>query len=292
MVAPLDGQQFLAGARLRVRRGVSAELARGIAAELVALGGSVELEPQAPPDEAVLALDQLGDAGPEREAATASEAAPQLSLVSLDDADSGFATDGRSEGDAGSAAGVAAVAEGEGAPATPTPPVAPADDERRFRPSGDFAAPMDLQLDIAPPVTPSPRNPAAAATEGDEWAEAAAASGELTERAVEAPAPVPGRIAGGALRANPAARIAVGVALGLGLGWLVSQPYAERAERRVAALRGDADRERYRPVDDAQARVRALDDEADGASSHAAMGTALIWIAVAGGVFAGWWRAT
>jgi hypothetical protein len=103
---------------------------------------------------------------------------------------------------------------------------------------------------------------------------------------------VPGRFAQGALRKQPPVRIAVGVVLGLFLGWMFAQPYAHRAERRVAELRADADRERYRPVDEAQARVRALDREADDTASNGALGMGLIWIVVGGAAFAGWWRVT
>ena len=87
-------------------------------------------------------------------------------------------------------------------------------------------------------------------------------------------------------------RIAIGVVLGLGLGWMFAQPYAHRAERRVADLRARADAERYRPVDEAQARVRALDREADDSASSSAFGMAVIWVLVGGAAFAGWWRAT
>jgi hypothetical protein len=104
--------------------------------------------------------------------------------------------------------------------------------------------------------------------------------------------PIPGRIAGGALRQNPPVRIAIGIVAGLLLGWLFAQPYAHRAERRVAELRAQADAERYRPVDDAQQRVRALDTEADDTASNGAIGMAVIWVLAGGGAFAAWWRLT
>ena len=87
-------------------------------------------------------------------------------------------------------------------------------------------------------------------------------------------------------------RIGLGIALALGLGYLFAQPYAHRVERHVAELHAEADRERYRPVDEAQARVRQLDADADDASGRGALGTAVIWLLVGGAVFAGWWRAT
>ena len=73
---------------------------------------------------------------------------------------------------------------------------------------------------------------------------------------------------------------------------MFAQPYAHKAERHVAELRAQADAERYRPVDEAQARVRDLNRQADDASSNGAIGMAIIWVLVGGAAFAGWWRAT
>jgi hypothetical protein len=87
-------------------------------------------------------------------------------------------------------------------------------------------------------------------------------------------------------------RVAVGVVGGLALGWLFAQPYAHHAERRVADLRAQADAERYRPVEEAQARVRQLDRDADDAASNSALGMGVVWLLVGGAAFAGWWRAT
>ena len=87
-------------------------------------------------------------------------------------------------------------------------------------------------------------------------------------------------------------RIAVGVVAALALGWMFAQPYAHKAERHVAELRAAADAERYRPVEEAQARVRALDQEADDTASSGALGMAIIWVLVGAAAFAGWWRAT
>ncbi|HEX9104946.1 MAG TPA: hypothetical protein VF997_22200, partial [Polyangia bacterium] len=138
----------------------------------------------------------------------------------------------------------------------------------------------------APPIAPPP--PPAELVDGDEGAPPAPPVAAVAEPWQ----PLPGRLANGALRKQPPVRIALGVVLGLALGWLFAQPYAHRAERRVAALRADADRERYRPVDEAQARVRDLDRQADDTASSGALGMALIWVLVGGAAFAGWWRAT
>jgi hypothetical protein len=167
--------------------------------------------------------------------------------------------------------------------AAPPPPV----DDGRFRPSGDWQQPMELQLERpAPPSPPPMLAPDGADAFGRDEAEPAAPIVDTTWK------PVPGRIAQGALRKNPAVRIAVGVVAGLLLGWMFAQPYAHRAERKVAELRAEADRERYRPVDEAQDRVRALDTQADDTASNGAIGMAVIWVLVGGAAFAGWWRAT
>ena len=148
---------------------------------------------------------------------------------------------------------------------------------------------MQLELERPapppPPPSPPPVDEALAAADGDEP--------RAADVVVDEPwRPIPGRIAQGALRKNPPVRIAVGVVLGLGLGWLFAQPYAHNAERRVAELRAQADAERYRPVDEAQARVRQLDLDADDAASSGAIGMGVIWVLVGGAAFAGWWRAT
>jgi hypothetical protein len=95
---------------------------------------------------------------------------------------------------------------------------------------------------------------------------------------------------GNILRQKPGLRIGIGVIVGLGLGWMVSQPYAGRAERHVAELRAEANKERYRPVDEARARVAALDERADEEATRGALGSAAIWMLVGAATFAAWWR--
>jgi hypothetical protein len=274
-VAKLDGAQFIAGARLRLRRGVDQDAALRIVAELQAVGANVEVEANRPPDEAILALDQFQDAEPEpdRQAALNEQMLAQLQSLDGDEP--------RPEIDR------EAATKTELAPAAVTAP-----DDGRFRPSGDWHQPMDLELERAPPPTTTPALPSASLRPDDE-------AGDTTD---EEPAPspiidetwhpVPGRIAAGALRKNPPVRIAIGVVAGLALGWMFSQPYARHSERHVAELRAAADAERYRPVDEAQARVRRLDRDADDASTSGALGMAAIWVLVGGAAFLGWWRAT
>jgi hypothetical protein len=268
-VAKLDGAQFVAGARLRLRRGIDQDAALRFVAELQAVGASVEVEANRPPDEAILALDQFADAEPEPDRVAALNEQMLAQLQSLD----------------GDEAPPAAPIDREAATraevAAPPPPV----DEERFRPSGDWHKPMDLELEV--PVRPAAPPPPPADDEIiDDDAPPPPPIVDDTWR------PVPGRIAQGALRKQPPLRIAIGVVAGLLLGWMFSQPYAHRAERHVAELRAQADAERYRPVDEAQARVRDLDRQADDASTNGALGMAVIWVLVGAAAFAGWWRAT
>jgi hypothetical protein len=105
-------------------------------------------------------------------------------------------------------------------------------------------------------------------------------------------APKPGRIMQGALRKQPAVRIGVGVVLGLLLGYLASMPYADRAERRVAAVRAEANEDRYKNAPEARENCARLDAQAEQMSRNAAIGTIAIWLVVGGGVVAGWFRLT
>jgi hypothetical protein len=277
-VTPVDGEKFVAGGRLALRRAIDREAALRAVAELEAVGASAEVEANRPAEEAILALDQFQDVAPEayRAAALNEELMAQLQPIDAD-------------------APPAPVAPAIAAPAAAAPAAAApalAVDDTKFRPSSEWAQPMELELERpAPP--PARLSASSAIAQGDD-----AAAGDDDAPAAEPIAmdepwhPVPGRIAQGALRKNPPVRIAIGVVLGLALGWMFAQPYAHKAERHVAELRAQADAERYRPVDEAQARVRDLDRQADEASSSGAIGMALIWVLVGAAAFAGWWRAT
>lgn len=274
-VPALDGAKFVAGGRLPLRRAIDREAALRTVAELQAVGASADVEANRPAEEAILALDQFQDAVPEADHAAALNEQLLAQLQPID-------------------------ADAPAAPAAPTAAAAPAIaaaapalavDDTKFRPSSEWAQPMELELERPAPPPPRP-SPSSALPHGD----AAATDDDAPAAepiAMEEPwRPVPGRIAQGALRKNPPVRIAIGVVLGLALGWMFAQPYARKAERHVAELRAQADAERYRPVDEAQARVRDLDRQADDASSSGAIGMALIWVLVGAAAFAGWWRAT
>jgi hypothetical protein len=108
----------------------------------------------------------------------------------------------------------------------------------------------------------------------------------------EESAPRPGRIMQGALRQKPALRLAIGIALGLGVGYLASLPYANRAERRVAEVRKEANVDRYKNAPELRANTTRLDAQADEMSSKAAYVTIGIWLLIGGAVVGGWYRAT
>jgi hypothetical protein len=261
-IVDVEAARFVAGGRLRLQRAVERDAAMRALAELEAVGAGAVIETNRANDDAILALDQFHQDEPAGSSGASVDEQMLAQLQPLDDGDA----------------------------ALPVPSAAPAQvvsvDDSRFRPTGDWQQPMQLELErpIAPPPprTPSPAPPL---DDGDEPAPPPAIVDEPWQ-------PVPGRIAGGALRKQPPVRIALGVVAGLALGWMFAQPYAHRAERRVAELRAQANAERYRPVDEAQARVRELDREADDTASNGAIGMAVIWVLVGGAAFAGWWRAT
>lgn len=279
-VDKLAGAQFLLGARLRIGHGLGRDAAERLRAELTRLGARAELAPhQADGAGGLLALDEVqadGGAG----------AAPAPFVAVDHDAET------------------RPIARAD-APASTAGAAPPPDDDARFRPSRDERAPLELALDRP---SPPPRSTAPAPSFADARSSVGArppVRGEDAPSFADAPGAdavtrptarawqeVPGRIAGGALRRNPAARVGVGLVLALGLGWLLAQPYARRAERRMTALRAEADRDRYRPVEEARRRVAALDADADRAAAHGALGTAAIWILAGAAAFAGWWRAT
>ena len=313
------------GGRLKLRRGIVEAAALRVLAQLQAIGVLAEVEANRPPDEAILSLgsiDQFHDSDrdlePVRPYAGRTVDVAKLSMLD-DDEQSAMQPMLSRELHASSSLGEEGETHREArprgedgptnklsvrAPDVPTAPMQlPPDWSTVIRDAGPptrnpFAPPeettpmLQLQLDRrAPP-------PVARAAAGDP-SDALGVEGTTAkyvppmerERSllptVEQPV-----IAGSGLRQNSALRIGIGAVVGLLLGWMVSQPYAGRAERHVAELRAEANKERYRPVDEARARVAALDERADDEATHGAVGSGLIWLLVGGATFAAWWRFT
>jgi hypothetical protein len=317
-VAQVDGQAFVRGGRLKLRRGIVEAAALRALAELQAIGVLAEVEANRPPDEAILSLgsiDQFQDSDrdlePVRPYAGRTVDVAKLSmldddeqsamqpLISREHVASSLGEEGETHREARPREDGPTNKLSMRAPDVPTAPMqlpSPHDRSLVIRDTGpparnpfappDVTAPMlQLQLD---------RRPAPAADPGDALGSEGTTSKYVppSERqrsllpTVEQPA-----VAGGP-RQNPALRIGIGAVVGLLLGWMMSQPYAGRAERHVAELRAEANKERYRPVDEARARVAALDERADAEATHGALGSGLIWLLVGGAAFAAWWRFT
>lgn len=180
-----------------------------------------------------------------------------------------------------------------------TMPDDPEDDDARFRPPPVANAKLDIEIDaplsaVAPAAANQPTSSEAPAVCAEHdlplpcqlCAEdaAAAAKPERPLGALAARYPT--------LRERPQARIAIGIGLGLLLGFLLTAPYASRQERRVTVIKREADAERYRYDPEAQARVKALDDKADTLANHSALMTITAWLAIGSLSFWIWHKIT
>ena len=82
-------------------------------------------------------------------------------------------------------------------------------------------------------------------------------------------------------------RIGIGVVAGLLLGWMFAQPYAHRAERRVAELRAAGRRRTLPPCRrSASSACATRSRRRTTPSSNGAIGMAMIWVLVGGAAFA------
>jgi hypothetical protein len=104
--------------------------------------------------------------------------------------------------------------------------------------------------------------------------------------------PVPGRLMDGELRKQPLVRIGAGVAIGLLVGFLAAFPMKRRAENKAAFLHDEAVKEYARGHSEAQARGRALDEQADDARSAGATKLVIAWLVIGAGAFGVWYRIT
>lgn len=104
--------------------------------------------------------------------------------------------------------------------------------------------------------------------------------------------PIPGRFMEGRLRENASLHIAIGLALALGIGYVAARPVQRRSEMRIEYLRQQAAVERARPHEEAQATAVQLDAKAESESTKAFVIVAALWLGIAGGLFALYWRFT
>jgi hypothetical protein len=311
---PADAAAFVAGgSRLRVRHGLDQDAAMKTLLALQQLGGHVELEAHRPAEVELTELDDLEEAAPpsvEPEAAALQSVdALRAALSSLDGvaepepeqpsalaAQPAASRKGSPEGlpthDVASPPGPApliAAREPGAPPRTPPPSLAVCEDDR-FRPPSLGEAGMELLLEV-----PQPK--AAPSQLDEDRAEKVALCAEHDlpkpcQACAGEDRPIPGRLLQGRLRQQPFVRLGAGIALGLLVGYLASLPYANRAERRAAKVRAEADLDRYKNAPEALANAARLDTQAADLSSTGAIGTSVIWLLVGGGVVAGWYRAT
>jgi hypothetical protein len=302
-----DAAAFIAsGQRIRVRRGVDQDAAMRTLLELQQLGAVVEVEPNRPPEAALANLDEFPDAMPATESPM--DGIPPVgvlkdALMSLDGAQPEENTIDR---EAPTVSGPGSVTSDDpitGAATNPLvaravePPVAAApaadpSEEDRFRPRNVDSQSLQLEIDVVPqPRRAAPLPPEALEAEPIRMCE----EHELPEpcsACAKEDEPIPGRIMQGALRKQPLVRLGIGLALGLLVGYLASMPYSNRAEKRVAATRAEADVNRYKNDPELQRDSARLDAQAEAQSNSAAFGTIAIWLVVGGAVVAGWFRAT
>ena len=173
----------------------------------------------------------------------------------------------------------------------PSESTSPTNPEERFKPPSLDSAAMQIDIDVALPRPATNLPPEAMEAEEIRMCE----EHELPEpcqACADAEAPVPGRIMQGALRKKPLVRVAVGLGLGLLVGYLASMPYADRAQKRVGLVRAEADQTRFKNALELQEQTARLDAQAESMSNSAAFGTIAIWLVVGGAVVGGWYRAT
>ena len=271
-------------------------------------------DPRKPLTDALASLDDVGELAPLDEKATSDALTSSLGgLASLDDLQSLDGSDAPSaaQGEIPTLSPLASL-DGAEAPleappvlevavavAAPAPvALAPAP---RVSEAARFAPPesqqVGLEIEVARPLVSAPpveetQPTAEAEAEAEPQLCPEHEQPEPCQACAERERPIPGRLFQGALRRQPLVRLAAGLALGLLVGYLASLPYSGRAERRVAIVKAEADKVRYFNAPEMQEETRRLDAQAEEMANSAVAGTVAIWLVVAGGVIAGWYRAT
>ena len=104
--------------------------------------------------------------------------------------------------------------------------------------------------------------------------------------------PIPGRFMEGRLRQNATLHIAIGLAIALGVGYLIARPVWRRSEMRIEFLQQEAARERARGLEEANEAAARIDKKIEDESTRSFIVVALLWAGIGGGLFALYYRFT
>lgn len=103
---------------------------------------------------------------------------------------------------------------------------------------------------------------------------------------------IPGRFMEGRLRQQAALHVVIGLVIALGIGYVIARPVQRRSEMRIEYLHQQAATEMQRGHEEATANANRLEKEAEDESTKAFILVGLLWLGVAGGLFALYWRFT
>ncbi len=290
---PLDALEVAAfvatGARLRLKRNIDQGSAMKALLELQAIGAAAEIEPSARP---VIAAPPPPPAAPAPAFSLPADLADRLAGVDGSEVAVDVSEDPVRAPSPRHPPPIAEVAPQPVAPPplpqiadlAPEPVAAPA--INRFAPAADREAGIDLDLPArgAKDQPPPEEAEAPRCKKHDEFLPC--------EKCAEAALVIPGRIRQGALRQTPVLRLAIGLVMGLLAGYLASMPYANRAERRVAEVRAEANVDRYKNDPALKRASQMLDAKADEMASSAFIGMVAIWLVLAAAVTGIWYRLT
>jgi hypothetical protein len=299
---PLDAVEvagFVAsGARLKLKSGIDQGTAMQAILDLQAMGATAEIVPvakpvppprPAPPPIQIAALPVLGGIDEVKDAAGSdgpgfvmpSDLSARLSALDGTEVHDDISEDpvrGPS------------LLHPPPLPDNPAPPAAPPPSDHRFGAPPALDTGIELELphgmvkksDAAPPPDEEQQIPKCLAHRQP----------EPCEQCEEAKRKIPGRLMQGALRGKPMLRLAIGIVLGLLVGYLAVLPYSNRAERRVAEVRAEANVDRYKNDPTLRRSSQALDAKAEEMASSAFYTTFGVWLLIAAALTGVWYRLT
>jgi hypothetical protein len=298
---PLDAVEvagFVAtGARLKLKSGINQGTAMQAILDLQAMGATAEIVPvakpappppkPAPPPIQIAALPMLGDLD-EVKNPTGSHASfdmPNDLSAKLAALDGTEVDDDVSEDPVRGPS----LLHPPRLPDNPAPPPPPAPSDNRFGAPPALDTGIELELPSrgvkaadAPPPEDEPQIPKCLRHHQP----------EPCEQCEEAKLKIPGRLMQGALRQKPVLRLAIGIVLGLLVGYLAVLPYSNRAERRVAEVRAEANVDRYRNDPTLRHASQALDAKAEEMASSAFYTTFGVWLLIGAALTGLWYRLT